>query len=261
MYCEKQGLAHFVSCVYTQKYSVTDDFSRMPRPCHNLVIILKGNVIFSEDGMNVHVHENEMAFIPKGSRYSAQWFPDPDMVFHTLHFDFEWHNDPLKNKKIPVQKIATDNIEELKKQFTYLHNNQNAGTFEFNSVFYAICSKSVAKLEHAQITHVSQIQPALDYMENHYTERITVEYLATLCCISESRFYVCFRDETGMTPIEYKNRLCIRHTMHALISEPTKSAEKIALENGFDSVVYFRRMFKRYTGKTPGDYRNEGVLM
>ncbi len=261
MYCEKQGLAHFVSRIYTKQNSVAFDYSLRPRPCHNLAIILRGNVIFSENGRDIPVHSDEVAFIPKGSRYRAQWFPDPDIVFHTLHFDFAWQGDPLKNIRIPVQKIAADDIEELKSLFAFVHANQNAGTFEFNSAFYDICAKTVARLEYTQTARVSPVQPALDHLENHYTEKVTVEALAALCCLSESRFYVCFRAETGMTPIEYKNRLCIRHTMHLLIAEPSQSIEKIALENGFDSAIYFRRLFKRYTGRTPGEYRSAGMLM
>ena len=84
--------------------------------------------------------------------------------------------------------------------------------------------------------------------------RFTVDELAEVCHMSTSHFYACFKNAVGMSPIEYKNSVCINRAMLRLVSED-KTIEEISEELGFESAAYFRKVFKRVTGKTPKEYR------
>ena len=88
-----------------------------------------------------------------------------------------------------------------------------------------------------------------------------MEYLAELCFLSPSRFYYLFQKQTGETPIGYKNRLTIGACMQKFVEDRNISVEEIALLYGFESTVYFRRLFKKLTGKTPTEYRNQEFLL
>ena len=46
-----------------------------------------------------------------------------------------------------------------------------------------------------------------------------------------------------------------------LLFDKNKSIEEISNEFGFDSPIYFRRVFKKLTGKTPTEYRNDGEFI
>ena len=105
------------------------------------------------------------------------------------------------------------------------------------------------------------VAAAIEYLEYHYKEPCKVEDLAELCFLSPSRFFYRFKEQTGFSPIVYKNRLCIRHAAQALLLEKHKSIEEISEEYGFESAVYFRRLFKSVTGKTPTNYRREEALL
>ena len=100
-----------------------------------------------------------------------------------------------------------------------------------------------------------------EYLENNYDAHCTVEGLAGLCFLSPSRFFYHFKKETGLSPIAYKNQVCIRHATQTLLLEKHKSIEEVSEEYGFESAVYFRRLFKSVTGKTPTQYRNEETLL
>ena len=49
--------------------------------------------------------------------------------------------------------------------------------------------------------------------------------------------------------------------MYALVADPKKSIETLSAEYGFDSPVYFRRLFKSVTGVTPTEYRSRQMLI
>jgi len=261
MECGKQGLSSFVTNVYSVKDGYENDFSKIPRPTHNLCILYKGTARIIEGASEITINKNEMFFIPKGSKYISFWNGEGDIVFQTLHFEFDRQFDPLKGLKMPIQKIKVDDIDYIKAQFTRLLTLQRENSFEFNTCFYSVCENTISKLIYTKNTQVSVVQPALEYLDKSYNKKVTVKELAALCCISEPRFFAVFKRDVGISPIEYKNRLCIHKAMDELVTMPNKSIESIAVEYGFDSSVYFRRLFKVYTGKTPKEYRlTSGII-
>ncbi len=60
-----------------------------------------------------------------------------------------------------------------------------------------------------------------------------------------------------MTAIEFKNRSAIAVAERMLSENREMSVEEVSVVTGFDSTAYFRRMFKRYTHKTPSSYRKK----
>ena len=262
MYCPKQGLRHFKVELYEGFNGEKNDFTSKPRPCNNLAYILSGNAVFEENGKEITVSAGEYIFIAKGCEYRSRWYGTDSVRFITIQFDFEWQNDPLKNKIIKIQTIKGNNTSESKMRYLYEHQNDTGSeSFAFLGTFYLLCAETISQLKYVSVSKKSAVQPALDYLEANFDKKVSVKYLASLCFLSEAHFYTCFKNEIGTSPIDYKNRLCIRHTMHTLVSEPKMSIEDIAEAYGFESAVYFRRLFKSITGKTPSEYRKSEILM
>lgn len=101
--------------------------------------------------------------------------------------------------------------------------------------------------------HAHRISPALDYIESHYTEPMDVAWLAELCALSESQFYDAFKKKTGMSPIHYRNHLRVRQAK-LLLESGEITIQEIAQLLGFESIHYFSRVFKAYTGISPSQY-------
>ncbi len=256
MYCPKQGLKYFVTDSYEYKDEVSDDFSTTPRPSHNLSYVISGQVDFEENGNFVTAYAGNFAFIPKGCTYRYRWHGKGIIESITAHFDFDWRYDPLKNKLIHIQILKGNADSEAKMKYIYEHQNDtNSESFSFVSTFYSLCADTFSQLKYTEISESTTIQPALDYLEMNFDKKVSVKYLASLCYMSEVRFFTAFKNETGMTPIDYKNKIRIRHAMNTLVSEPNEKIEDIAYTYGFESAIYFRRLFKSITGKTPSEYR------
>ena len=101
----------------------------------------------------------------------------------------------------------------------------------------------------------NSIKKAVDYITINYFKNVSVAELAGIANLSPSRFFTVFKNEIGMTPIEYKNYICIQNAEKLLLSTEL-SMEEISEKIGFNSSTYFRRTFKKYVGSSPRDYKN-----
>lgn len=70
----------------------------------------------------------------------------------------------------------------------------------------------------------------------------------------KSRLYSLFSREVGMAPNDYRQRLRIKRCCERL-ARSDDAITMIGIESGFRSSQYFSRVFKKYVGVTPSDYR------
>ena len=101
------------------------------------------------------------------------------------------------------------------------------------------------------------VRKAMVYIHSHYAESLTREDLARYVGMSDDYLTYCFRQELGVTPIDYLNRYRVLQAQRLLL-ETNQSITTIALEVGFSSNSYFSRMFRRLTGQSPDEYRRTG---
>lgn len=100
------------------------------------------------------------------------------------------------------------------------------------------------------------IRKANLYIQEHLTEHLTLKKIADAVGRSENYFCRILKEETGQTVTEYINRLRIERSKTYLIYS-TMSVAEAAAACGFESQSYFTRIFRRYTGVTPGQFRKE----
>lgn len=83
---------------------------------------------------------------------------------------------------------------------------------------------------------------------------VSLETLAIKAGLERRTFLRRFRKATGMTSSEYGQRLRISKACELLQFAP-KSVERIAWETGYTDPGAFRKIFARFVGLTPGEYR------
>lgn len=254
-----------VAVKYTHTKNNVFDFSNEPRPLHNFMFMLEGESVVTTPNGTLKIKKGDFLYIPKGSTYISQWIANPNCVYHTVHFNLLQKDEPFVGKKADVQWIDSINFNEcydLVKTIDLYQNENSPRCFNALSAFYKLCSKIFPLVKVSdQKQNENPITPAINYLENNRIATVKVEDLADLCFLSPSRFYYLFKYHTGCSPIEYKNKLLIRQASQSLLFEKNKSIEEISNEFGFDSPIYFRRVFKKLTGKTPTEYRNDGEFI
>ena len=102
--------------------------------------------------------------------------------------------------------------------------------------------------------NVLRMRPVIEYISEHYCEKIYIEKLSDMLNISSDYFTKTFKDSIGKTPIEYINGLRVNESMRRL-SEGDESIAAIAEAIGFCNANYFHKIFKQYMGVSPIVYR------
>lgn len=103
---------------------------------------------------------------------------------------------------------------------------------------------------------ISRIVPALDAIREEPGRNWTVAELARMCGYHPSYFTDVFRNELGKNPKAYLIGERIRRTKHGLLRG--EKLESLAEQFGYTSVHYLSNQFKKVTGMTPGQFRQQG---
>lgn len=102
--------------------------------------------------------------------------------------------------------------------------------------------------------NVLRLRPVIEYIAEHYREKIYIDKLADMLSVSADYFTKMFKDSIGKTPIEYINGLRINDSMR-LLTETDNTLADIADTIGFCNPNYFHKIFKQYMNTSPLAYR------
>ena len=100
-------------------------------------------------------------------------------------------------------------------------------------------------------------QSLTDYLQLHlYDEDLSLGKLADTFQMSESSISRRIKQITDCNFLDYVNRKRIEYAC-SLLSETDESVNDISKACGYVNDITFRRLFKKYMGITPGDYRRK----
>lgn len=99
-----------------------------------------------------------------------------------------------------------------------------------------------------------EIQLVLNYIHEHYVERITLQDLAVYACLNEAYLSRLFKVETKKTLNSYLNELRI-YKAKQLLKQPDIMVKEVAQLVGIKDQLYFNRVFKKFCGENPTEYQ------
>ncbi|MCL6547538.1 MAG: AraC family transcriptional regulator [Alicyclobacillus sp.] len=97
------------------------------------------------------------------------------------------------------------------------------------------------------------------YIETHYFERISADDLAAMLKVTPRHMNSIFKQQFGLTPMQYLNDVRIRQAKE-LLAETEKEVVSICFEVGFEALSTFYRAFKNKVGLSPQEYRRQAVV-
>lgn len=109
--------------------------------------------------------------------------------------------------------------------------------------------------EPPEVSHEdTRIRDVQEWLFRNFTEDIRVAALAARAGMSSRTFARRFKIATGETVVSYLHRLRINAARH-LLENDLKTIQQVSRDVGYDDLAYFRRLFRRYTGSSPREYR------
>lgn len=106
----------------------------------------------------------------------------------------------------------------------------------------------------AVLATTSRFAHTLHYIKENLAEKISVDDLSAQAYMSKPNFYRAFKQEFGLSPIDYIIKERMRLAKRCL-KNPALSITEICFKAGFSNLAYFTRMFRQLEGMTPTEYR------
>ena len=105
-----------------------------------------------------------------------------------------------------------------------------------------------------QKERLGKLDNVMRYVEKNYSDKIVLDEIANVAGFSKFHFARFFKENTGMTFIDYLNNFRISMAEWTLINEDCSITE-VSFKTGFNSIKTFNRVFKQLKGCSPMEYR------
>ncbi len=164
--------------------------------------------------------------------------------FNQYHFANDTEISDLINKIIKIcsgKEVAKDIYADLNLKELLIRLVQSQHLQQVN-------------MESRDKSNATRLHFVLNYIQQHLAEKISIDMLSNKAYLSRNTFFKWFKEQFGITPVEYINRERLKHAKQLLSGED--SISNIAMQCGFSDVNYFVRLFKKMEGITPGSYQS-----
>ena len=108
--------------------------------------------------------------------------------------------------------------------------------------------------EHQDSQKITRIKPAMAFIEEHYDQQLSLADIAKAAHLSVSRIAHLFKDEMGITIVDYITNIRINHAKQLLLATD-KNCTQVCFSVGYNNQSYFTRTFKDLVGMTPRQFR------
>jgi transcriptional regulator GlxA family with amidase domain len=116
------------------------------------------------------------------------------------------------------------------------------------------CQSGYAVLPLSRPHDDAKIRAAESYIQKNYARDIAIEDLARDLGMSPRNFIRRFKSSTGRLPGNYVQALRVAIAKE-MLEDGARSLQAVSLAVGYEDAAFFREVFKRCTGMTPGEYR------
>jgi len=222
--------------------------------CYELVYYFQGTGI-TKLGSDTHPFETEQfALISPQIVHDEKHSTDADVLF----IGFHTNNAAIENLNGIFEDDRQQTVRQLVLRMKLEFELQQDG---YTEMLNLLVGELVIHLQRTIGVKIvpdrseDQLQYVLNYMDEHYRQKISVESLAQMSGYSYDRFRHLFKEKYGIAPLQY---LYVKRLDYAktLLLDTQMLVSDIASDAGFVNDAQFCSMFKRETGITPKTYRN-----
>ncbi len=216
---------------------------------------------YTEGGGSVFINGEEyvigagdVRFTPPGTELHGK----PHYKSYSVYFDFGEPSVIYENpilQGIPVYfHGGAEPLGRFKKMLDLFLSAEVTAPARLNAALLSLLSALYDGLRTLEALS-PPVRACKHYIEQHFSEKITLDQLCALSGYSKPHLLRMFGRELCYSPHDYLTAVRIKHAKH-LLTESDLTLSVIASECGFDSDSHFKYLFKTRTGITPGSYRS-----
>ena len=262
-------------------YRAGDKHPKRIFPTFVAMFIEQGTLYFTENNTAYTLTPGQWYIQTPGLRHYGHRPCDGDTVFHYVHFlpqgkwSMEADTPSYEQLCPPVQQIDGGREVRIPKYELSLPMQGTFPVSEWGALFDALQAaclpgegaiakqaeflRLLDKMVHYRTPKAPAGDPVrvvLAYIQQHYAEGLTVVALARRFAFSPDQLTRKIRETTGMAPYTLITQHRINKAKRLLVYT-NKPILEIAAEIGYNDIAVFSRMFKKYVGQCPTQYRAE----
>lgn len=153
------------------------------------------------------------------------------------------------------QDLQVDEIHEAYFQTKVISPDQMDGTIQLLEIHADRLSRLAQDLELAQDTlEPGIIKRTKAYIEENLDQPLSLESVSEV--VHCNSFYLCklFKKVNGYSFTEYINHQRLQKAKRLLMNQDMRISE-VAMDSGFQSITHFNRVFRKYAGCSPSEFR------
>lgn len=233
---------------------------------HILIYCIEGSGWVQIGNVKYTISSGEFFIVPVKTAHAYAANKDNEWTIYWIHFKGKIF-DKITNllvKKLNGYKGSISYSPRRIELFEEMYSNLERG-YSIENLHYAnMCSwyylssflfknkfGIIAPVENRDVAGI-----AIDYMQKHINQILTLHEIALSVNLSVSHFAAIFHKRTGFAPIEYFNHLKIQKASQYLQFTQDRVNE-IANKLGIEDSYYFSRLFKKLMGISPIEYRKK----
>ncbi|CDF79779.1 transcriptional regulator, AraC family [Formosa agariphila KMM 3901] len=268
-------------------YDKLDDnwnFDNVISPFSRMYFITKGNAKVYHNNQVFYLKPGYMYLIPSYtySRYKCDLYHEQFYIsfleavannlsvynLNSFHYEIKASQNDLKRferlLEINTDRTLINNDPKVydNKPVLMEFNKKNEALttkqyLETRGILLVLFSKFInnSNSEGKLITN-KHMRNTMIYISENLHEKLTVEDLAAYCYLSKDHFSRSFKQCFGVRPIKYIQSRRVQRAQLLLLTT-SDSLKEISEKVGLENLSYFIKIFKKNTGKTPTEFRNE----
>ena len=227
-----------------------------------LFYIVEGEGSFIISNQEYKVKKNDMVIINPNVNHTEKSSDDDSMEYITLGFD----GVSLNKKDSDIIEdiiIYPDDRIEISFLIRFLLDELKKDDHQVFNIGQNILEMIILKLDQyqtiqAQVSSDKKINSTIyevkKYIDLNYSDSISLDDLAQLSHLNKYYLSHSFKEETGVSPIQYLNETRIKNAK-ILLESSNYSISEVARFTGFSSQSFFSQRFKEITDWSPSQYR------
>lgn len=230
-----------------------------------MVFVLKGKGSLTVDSQTYTLSGGDVfALFPK-NRHEYHTNPEDPWELMWVAFSGEIASGLMADSGFTAQAPIRKNIlnPSIKKTLTTLihalGDREDTNRLAAIGQFYVLLSylkQAAGRTEPLPegLGPLSRAEHAARFIEQNYYLELDVQTLCDYVNYSRSYLSRVFHKQTGFTIPEYINKIRMENAME-LLRETPLSLREVAASVGIHDSFYFSKLFKKFTGQTPREYR------
>lgn len=245
-------------------------YGNLSRECYQLHYVTKGKGVFIIDNNEYILHRNTCFFVFPGHVFSFKADSNNPWSFFSVILTGTSIDLIYKSLGISPESPIIYNKKNFNNTKTILQSilDRNSNTLEDNlyriSSIYSIFSLLCGDVVDRNIVTVDQgikqsniyIKKAIDYMWMKYPEKISISQVAGYIGLERCYFTKLFKKITKSSPSLFLLNIRLNKA-NDLLSHSSLTIKQISKLVGFKDFIYFSKVFTKYNGISPSEFKKK----